>query len=880
MRNFALRYLTTMIFALLTCSGCLAQGSISGKVCSKDGTAIVQATITLLAGKDSVVARTVTDSEGNYLLNNIHSGSYFVKASSTSYQSATKKVMLFNGMTMTVNFTLVSDAIQLDEVNVEGTGIIAHGDTTKYITRRFTTGQEQTLGDVLEALPGIKVDKTNNSVTANGKPVSRILVEKQDLFQGNNSVPLNNMPGQDVTSIDVIDNYSDYNILEGFKTSNETVISVNLDGKKKNRVSGKADLQAGIDNKYIVKDYTMLLKKKMMVSAIVSANNTGKALLNSKDVIGMNGGLSELLSGDDPQQKLMKTFADNAALIGDREDAYKRNNGIASLNTVFMPSKKVKVLWNSIFSLDHYRMNSDTRYSYLNVPLTYEISNQSRNRTTDVNSNLKLSFMPSKSFNIFYTGKVVYVHSSVDEQGRLVNPFTNDNGKHTIDLENNLLAIKKIGKKNTLNFSASYNYYRNRRREDFAADSAFYLGYRDLDDCFAYSHRMSSRHGGAEVFLLYRLNDNYYTRIGLSSYIDQENLLTRLDQQTANTAFDNDDYLRHENSGLDIQLRKDRGKLQFAAKGKISWLAFQTDISRSLTTMHRWVVLPSVDVKYNFNTFHFISFSYKDAVNTYGVEELFSHRVIDSYRMFYSSNVNRTFGYDHTLNLLHVLMKPLSGLTWINLVNFTCSADDILNDNLVNSIIRESSYRNISSGNNALTVATNINKKFRFFPLSLDASVSYNHSYVPYYIEDVLTRSKSNSWNLYGAVSTYQKKGFNFKLTGSYAVVDMHGGSHPYKVRNEGYSALLSYTHGKFYAEGKCRYRVVSLEEDKNENFYTDFTMRYDLTKKLSFTITGQDVFHLKNKTSDDAAVNNFMSTYSITRYMPGHILFGISIKY
>lgn len=444
MRYFALRYLTTLIFVLLTCSGCLAQGSISGRVCSKDGTAIVQATITLLAGKDSVVARTVTDSEGNYLLNNIHSGNYFVKASSTSYKPATKKVMLFNGMTMTVNFTLVSDAIQLDEVNVEGTGIIAHGDTTKYITRRFTTGQEQTLGDVLEALPGIKVDKTNNSVTANGKPVSRILVEKQDLFQGNNSVPLNNMPGQDVTSIDVIDNYSDYNILEGFKTSNETVISVNLDGKKKNRVSGKADLQAGIDNKYIVKDYTMLLKKKMMVSAIVSANNTGKALLNSKDVIGMNGGLSELLSGDDPQQKLMKTFADNAALIGDREDAYKRNNGIASLNTVFMPSKKVKVLWNSIFSLDHYRMNSDTRYSYLNVPLTYEISNQSRNRTTDVNSNLKLSFMPSKSFNIFYTGKVVYVHSSVDEQGRLINPFTNDNGKHMIDLENNLLAIQQV----------------------------------------------------------------------------------------------------------------------------------------------------------------------------------------------------------------------------------------------------------------------------------------------------------------------------------------------------------------------------------------------------------------------------------------------------
>ncbi|MFC2440348.1 MAG: hypothetical protein ACFNVH_06000 [Segatella maculosa] len=86
---------------------------------------------------------------------------------------------------MIIDLTLVSDAIQLDEVNVRATGIIANGDTTTYIARYFTTGQEQTLGDVLKTLPGFKVDKENNTVEVNGKPVSRILMEKQDLFQGN-----------------------------------------------------------------------------------------------------------------------------------------------------------------------------------------------------------------------------------------------------------------------------------------------------------------------------------------------------------------------------------------------------------------------------------------------------------------------------------------------------------------------------------------------------------------------------------------------------------------------------------------------------------------------------------------------------------------------
>ena len=64
--------------------------------------------------------------------------------------------------------------------------------------------------------------------------------------------------------------------------------------------------------------------------------------------------------------------------------------------------------------------------------------------------------------------------------------------------------------------------------------------------------------------MLCRLNDNYYTRLGISSYIDQENLLTDLMQQTANTAFDNDDYLRHYDNSLDMQLRKDHGKLHIS----------------------------------------------------------------------------------------------------------------------------------------------------------------------------------------------------------------------------------------------------------------------------------------------------------------------------
>lgn len=52
------------------------------------------------------------------------------------------------------------------------------------------------------------------------------------------------------------------------------------------------------------------------------------------------------------------------------------------------------------------------------------------------------------------------------------------------------------------------------------------------------------------------------------------------------------------------------------------------------------------------------------------------------------------------------------------------------------------------------------------------------------------------------------------------------------------------------------------------------------LVKSYRLVFTGQDVFHLSKKTSADVTINNYLSTYSTIRYMPGHVLLGLAIKY
>lgn len=871
--------IASVLLLIYTCN-CLGQCVIKGCIKNSDGAPIVNSSVFLTYDKNAFVCETSSDSIGYFAFQGLQPGNYVVKVNAEDYKEKSKKIMLFRNKTMTVDFVLDSSVIQLKEVDVVGQGIIVNGDTTKIITRRYTTGQEQTLGDVLEVLPGVKVDKENSTISVNGKNVSRILMEKQDLFQGNNSVPLNNVPGQDITSIDVIDNYSDYNILEGFKTSNETVISVNLKKNRKNRLSGQADMQYGFDNKYIIKDYSLMIKKKMMLSTIVSANNTGKALMTNKDLVGINGGYNELLSGDDPQEKIKKIVSENTSLIGDREDAYKRNNSIVSLNSVIMPSSKLKILWNCLVGLDHYKMNRTTSYSYLYVPLKYDVYSFSENDSKNLNSNVKISFMPSKSFNIFYTGKIVWMQSNTDDRGRINSYFVNSSDNRNINFENTILAIKKIGKRNTLNISASCNVIRKKSEYFFSSDSSFYYGYKNLDDTYDYDNMMKSQNGGAECFVLCRINDNYYTRIGLRSVVEEESLLTSLEQNSENTDFNNNDYIRHYDNGLDIQFRRDRGKLQFAAKAKMAYLKFETNVSRNLSRMGKLILAPSFDIKYSFNNFHAISLTYKDIINTHGINNLLSNMAIDNYRHIYGSSVNSTFGYNHSANLIHSLMKPLYGFTLINVISYTYSADDLTNNYLLNSIIRESQFMAISSGSNSLMITSSIDKKFRRIPLDMMVNLGYNHAYNPYFMEQNIIRSKSNLYRVYGSISTFYKKGFNIKLTGQYSHIDMKGDNRKSSVESRNYSAQVSYTFNKFYTYIQSRYRNVSIEGSCNDNFYFDFSVRYNVSKALALNISGKDIMHVKSNTFTDATLNSYYSAISNIRYMPGYVLFGLSIQY
>ncbi len=787
--------------------------------------------------------------------------------------------MLFNNTEMKVDLTMNEKIIELHEVTVKSSGIKKQGDTTTYFTNYYKTGQEKNVRDILEKLPGINIDRNTNAITANGKSVSKILVEKQDLFQGNTSTPMENLGAEGINSVNVIDNYSEYNILDGFKTSNQTVINLNVNGKMKGRLSGQGDIQGGVKSKYFIKNSSLLIGKHAMISGIASANNSGESVLRSKDIIGMSGGYSELLSNEDPQAAMIKTLSTYSSFIDNRKNVYKRDNGIVSLNTVIMPSEKIKVLWNGMIGFDRYHLRSNDHYEYTGNHISYDNMTHELQKKTHLLTNMKLSFMPSRSFNVFYTGKLFTNYLNQDIDNKIFNNnLLGINKNSLITTENNILAIKKIGK-NSINLSLDLNLTDQDVKYYFTSDSIFYNKFLGLDDRYKYKSKHQDQKLSAQLFYLLRLSDQYYLRIGAQSLYEKDNLITNLTPNSHVADFDNDNYVKCLDNNISLKLSKDIGKLTFTTGAALKAVKLENNINRDFKNTPKILLTPMLRMTYKFSNTNFINLNYNEAFVTHSIKDMIDGYYIDSYNRITNSDVNKLYGYVHKAELSHIFMDLLNGFTLINMANFEYKKNNITNDYAMNFIINQTTQR-VVSGEKAFTWMTSADQKFMVMPLDIKINLMYTHIYTPFYNKEELLKAKNNVLNTQSLITTHYKKGLNGKLVIDYMMSSYNSSLGKNTLHSTDWLAELSFTAKKLYAAMDMRYRTYRFNGNTTHNTYYDITCRYKITEKMTLQIVGNDVLHLSSRTQTEAVLNSYFTNYRTIDYMPGSIRAGFVIKY
>ena len=226
---------------------------IRGIVADIDGEPMIAATVRLLKADSTFVKGTKTDVNGGFVFTGLKRGKYIVEGSYLGYRNTYRDVNLTSSNIKLDPITLEESSIALKEVTVTGvrTEIKVKEDTVEYNAGSYKTGPNAVAEDLLKRLPGVEVD-SEGGITANGKTVTKILLDGKEFFADDPKVASKNLPVEMIETVQVVDRKSDLARLTGVDDGEEeTVINLTVKKNMKNGWFGTIEAGYGTDDHYL-----------------------------------------------------------------------------------------------------------------------------------------------------------------------------------------------------------------------------------------------------------------------------------------------------------------------------------------------------------------------------------------------------------------------------------------------------------------------------------------------------------------------------------------------------------------------------------------------------------------------------------------------------
>lgn len=285
-----LNYLSLLLLCLIS-STAFAQTpyAIKGSVVDTAGNKkLMNTSVSVLRSKDSTLVKfTRADENGAFSLNNLPKGKLFLLVTYPGYADyvepfgldSIKKNMDFGSIRLTLKARLLADVI----IKGKAAAIRIKGDTTEFDAAAYHIQPNSKVEDLLKQLPGIQIDK-DGKITAQGKTVSKVLVDGEEFFGDDPTLVTKNLRGDMVDKVQLFDKKSDQAAFTGVDDGKTTkTINLKLKEDKKNGYFGKLDAGGATDSYYQTQAMFNAFKGKKKFSAYGTLANTGKIGLGWQD---------------------------------------------------------------------------------------------------------------------------------------------------------------------------------------------------------------------------------------------------------------------------------------------------------------------------------------------------------------------------------------------------------------------------------------------------------------------------------------------------------------------------------------------------------------------------------------------------------------------
>ncbi|MBV6881866.1 Plug and carboxypeptidase regulatory-like domain-containing protein [Epilithonimonas ginsengisoli] len=381
-----MKKILSLLFALAFSLIVFAQKTVTGIITDADGKALASASVTIEEpGKNAILAYGISNAKGEY------------KVSFTSAESNLDlKIKAFNQKPITqsiknddqkLNFSLDSQATEIQEVRLKTKLITKKGDTISYDLKSFENKNDRTLADVLKKIPGIEVNK-DGTVLYQGEAINKFYVNGKDLMEGGYGTINNSLPKDAVSKVEVLENHQPVSILRDKVPSEQAALNIKL--KKSVTMTGRGEIGAGFSPLlWNVKLTPMFFGQKNQWVINYKANNNGESVEKEGNLLSF-GSRWEGRRSQTTQKSW--TSVETAGIPDVPEKRYLLNNvHFVSANLLTSPfkNKEWELKANVNYTNNDIERDSHTKTAYDNIEANGDLAGRTleQSRSNDFYTN-------------------------------------------------------------------------------------------------------------------------------------------------------------------------------------------------------------------------------------------------------------------------------------------------------------------------------------------------------------------------------------------------------------------------------------------------------------------------------------------------------------
>ena len=399
----------TLTIIVLTTFKLSGQVMVQGIVRDSTNTSIPYVTITAnFIHQSTIAAFAFTTEKGEYKLTILKSKSDTLLLSASSIGFKKVEIMLVldkNKSNYILDFQLNSEKYNLPTLTIKSDkpDKVVRKDTTTFKVKYYIDSTERVLEDVLKKLPGMTV-KEDGSIQYKGKPIERILVEGDDLFNTNNKIPSKNLHASLIEEVQVIDRYSSNPLMRNIENSERQILNLTFKKDRKKALFGSVNAGGGLENRYDGNTNLISFLGKMKFFVLGGVNNVGSNLGN--DGINSDKSVTRFNNPDyyDPSVEaaiLIPTPRLSAPNLPERRININQTQ-LASLNFLTRPTENWTLKMIGLFSKDRIsqQQNNLTQYLLGNNQFSVKETAQATLKPSVENFHLENKIPLSKNANL------------------------------------------------------------------------------------------------------------------------------------------------------------------------------------------------------------------------------------------------------------------------------------------------------------------------------------------------------------------------------------------------------------------------------------------------------------------------------------------------